>query len=120
MSNTIYKDFGNENNINHDDNKDKDDRFREENEDKDEGFRQTKFSTTNIIYNNYSETNIRHKNDDHEDKDNRTRQTDVDISKSMFEGSFKFNNTFLKVTTNNKQLLINTCIIVIRHLNNIR
>lgn len=47
-------------------------------------------------------------------------KTEFGSSKSMFEGYFKFNNTFLHVSTNNKQLYINIFLAVVRYLNHAR
>jgi hypothetical protein len=47
-------------------------------------------------------------------------KTEFGSSKSMFEGYFKFNNTFLHVSTNNKQLYINIFLAVVRYLNHVR
>lgn len=48
------------------------------------------------------------------------QRSEFNNPKSMFEGYFKFNNTFLHINTNNKQLFINTLIAVIRYLNQFR
>jgi len=61
--------------------------------------------------NNSSETRIIHVNQ---------HKTEFGSSKSMFEGYFKFNSTFLHVSTNNKQLYINIFLAVVRYLNHAR
>jgi len=53
-------------------------------------------------------------------QDSSQHKTEFHNSISMFEGYFKFNNTFLHINTNNKQLFISSLITVIRYLNHCR
>jgi hypothetical protein len=53
-------------------------------------------------------------------QDSGQQKSEFHNSKSMFEGYFKFNNVFLHINTNNRQLFINTLIAAVRYLNQFR
>lgn len=53
-------------------------------------------------------------------EDSGQQKSEFHNSKSMFEGYFKFDNVFLHINTNNKQLFINTLIAAVRYLSSFR
>lgn len=65
----------------------------------------------------FSEMRIINNSDVQEDN---AHKTDFCSSKSVFEGYFRVNDTLLHINTNNKQVFINTLVVVIRYLNRVR
>jgi hypothetical protein len=53
-------------------------------------------------------------------EDSGQQRSECHNSKCMFEGHFRFNNVFLQIRTNNKQLCINTLIAAIIYINHCR
>lgn len=53
-------------------------------------------------------------------EDSGQQKSEFHNSKSMFEGHFKFDNVFLHINTNNKQLFINTLIETVKYLSRFR
>ena len=53
-------------------------------------------------------------------EDSGQQRSECHNTKCMFEGHFRFNNVFLQIRTNNKQLCINTLIAIIRYINHCR